>query len=357
MTESKYLRFALKLGSVLLGLAAFWLAFVYALPWFLPFILAMLTARLMEPAVLFMFRRFRFSRSFTAALLTIIIALLLIIFMTLVTGGILIKAIELVKELPKYLSSVPILINTLDGKLKAAISAVSPEMRGFVESATQGLMVQINSFPAELTAMLLHFLTTCASCTPRFVMFIFTYAIGTFFISSSFNSVNKFIVRQFPPQWQDKVKRMKSDLFGTLGNWVKSELTLMGITFGELLVAFYILRVKSAFTAALLVAFIDALPVLGTGTVLIPWAVLLFVGGNFERGAAIAVTWGIITLVRSFLEPKILGNNVGLHPAATLLAIYLGYSVLGVKGMILFPFTLIVLKQFNDKGYIKLWNK
>ncbi len=355
MTESNCLRFALRLGCILLAAAAVWFAFAYALPWLMPFILAMLTARLIEPGILFLFRRLGFQRSFSAAIFTILIVSFLLVFFTLISGMLLGKMIEIIKELPAYLAGLPVLANSLYDKLQTLVSSASPEMRGFAESAAEGLSRQLSVLPGELSARLVRFLSSCASFAPGVIMFIFTYAIGTFFISSSYQRVNKFLIRQFPEKWQDKIRHMKSDMFGTLGGWLKAELFLMAVTFLELLIAFGLLRVRSPFSAALTVAFIDALPVLGTGTVLIPWAVMLFIGGNFARGAAVAVTWGVITLVRSFLEPKILGDNVGLHPAATLLAIYLGYSIMSVKGMLLFPLTLIILKQFNDKGYISLW--
>jgi sporulation integral membrane protein YtvI len=356
MPESKYLRFALRLGSVLLAVAAFWLFFVYALPWFLPFILAMLTARLIEPGVLLCFRRLGLRRSFSSAVFTLLVVLSLLVLLILIGGSMIAKLIEVVKELPKYLAVLPDMTKLFDEKLQAITSTLSPEMQGFAESIIAAAASQIGSIPAELSVKILQFVSYCASCTPGIIMFFLTYAIGTFFISTSYLSVNKFIVRQFPESLQDKVKHMKSDMFGTLGNWAKAELTLMGVTFSEMLIAFFLLGVEAPFSAALLVAFIDALPVLGSGSVLIPWAVLLFVVGNYGKGAAVIVIWGIATLVRSFLEPKILGGKVGLHPAATLLAIYLGFSVMGVKGLLLFPLTLIILKQFNDKGYVKLWN-
>lgn len=355
MGESKYIRFIARLGSVLLGAAFAWLLFSYALPWLLPFIFAMLTARLLEPIVLYMKKRFKFRRGFSAAVCTIMVVGCVISAVALLTGGVIAKLIELAKDLPSYFSSLPELVDGVQGKLQNLIMSSSPEMRGIVEGALGGIMHQANELPARFSAKVISFLTSCASCTPKVLMFIVTYAVGTFFLSTSFQSVINFLVKQFPGHWQSKIKGMKSDVFGTLGKWARAELILMTVTFAELLAAFLLLRIKSPLPAAMLVAVIDALPVLGTGIVLIPWAILLFISGNYARGAAIAVIWGIITLVRSFLEPKLLGENVGLHPAATLLAIYAGYSIAGVRGMIFFPFILIILKQFNDRGYVKLW--
>lgn len=355
VNESKYLTFIVRLGSVLLAVATAWLLFTYALPWLLPFLLAMLTARLLEPIVLYLKRKFKFRRGFSAAICTILVVSCAITAAALIAGATIAKLIELAKNLPSYFSNLPDLVDGLQTKLQSLIMSASPEMRGLVEGALDGIMKQANELPGMFSSKVVSFLSSCASCMPKVIMFVVTYAVGTLFISASYQGVMKFLVRQFPERWQGKIQGMKSDVFGTLGKWARAELILIAVTFVELSVAFMLLRIKSPIPAALLVSIIDALPVFGTGVVLLPWAVLLFIGGNFARGALVAVIWGFITLMRSFLEPKILGDNVGLHPAATLLAIYAGYCISGVKGMIFFPFILIILKQFNDKGYLKIW--
>ena len=355
MAESKYLRFIVRLGSLLLAAAAALIIIVYALPWLSPFILAIITARLIEPVVLFMKKKFGFQRTFTSAVCTIIFILLLIALLTLLLSGLISKIIDVAETLPHYLSSLPNTANLFQTKLQSLISSASPEMRGFIEIAINDVISRLNSLPSFLSGKLLSFFTSCASSTPKVLFFFLTYTIGTFFISSTYQTVILFIVKQFPDRLQGKVKQMRSDMFGTLGIWVRSELILMGVTFSLLLISFFLLGVKSAFTAALIIAAIDSLPILGTGIFLIPWSLLLFIDGNYGTGAAIIVIWGITCLVRSFLEPKILGNRVGLHPAAALLAIYVGFCLLGIIGMVLFPLTLIIFKQFHDKGYVKLW--
>ncbi len=340
---------------MLLAAAAAFFVIVYALPWISPFILAIITARLIEPVILFMKRKYGIRRGFTAAACTIIFIVLLISLITLFLSGLISKLVDLAETLPRYLSSLPDIAEKFEGKLQELISSASPEMRGFIEAGVNDMIGRINALPAFLSEKVLSFLTSCASCTPRVIMFVLTYAIGTFFISSTYQSVIKFFVKQFPERLQEKVKHMRSDMFGTLGNWLRAELILMTVTFLILLVSFLLLKIESAFTAALIVAAIDSLPVLGTGIILIPWSLLMFIDGNYGRGAAIIIIWGLSCLIRSFLEPKIIGNRVNLHPAAALFALYLGFNVLGVLGMILFPLTLIILKQFNDKGYVKLW--
>ena len=100
---------------------------------------------------------------------------------------------------------------------------------------------------------------------------------------------------------------------------------------------------------------IDALPVLGTGTVLIPWALIALAAGQPVRAVTLLAVYGVVSLVRSFLEPKLVGRQLGLHPLATLMAMYVGFSCIGIPGMLLFPMALLVLRQLDASGSLRLW--
>ena len=104
-----------------------------------------------------------------------------------------------------------------------------------------------------------------------------------------------------------------------------------------------------------MISLIDALPVLGVGTVLIPWSLISILGGRGAFGACLIVLYGVISLARSVLEPRLVGAQLGLDPLATLIAVYLGYCIFGLAGMVLAPILLIVLTQLNAHGRIKLW--
>ena len=105
----------------------------------------------------------------------------------------------------------------------------------------------------------------------------------------------------------------------------------------------------------MITAFVDILPVLGTGTILIPWGVYMLISGNYFMGIGILILYVIITVIRQILEPKIVGSYVGLYPLVTLMAMYIGTKVMGFFGLFLFPITIILLKKMNDDGHIKLW--
>ena len=152
----------------------------------------------------------------------------------------------------------------------------------------------------------------------------FTCALSVFF-EGGYTEVTGFIMRQIPKSRHKSIKDFKNDLLSTFGKWLKAELMLAGITFAEMTVAFLFMRIDFAILLALLVAFVDLMPVLGSGAVLIPWAVVTMIGGNLRNGIALIVIFLVNTTVRSLLEPRLIGRQIGLPPIVTLIAMYVGF--------------------------------
>ena len=132
---------------------------------------------------------------------------------------------------------------------------------------------------------------------------------------------------------------------------------MSAITFGEMLIVFALLRIDYALVLATTVAIVDALPVFGAGTVLLPWAAWEFIAGDGSKGLALVISYGAVTVLRNCIQAKLLGDQLGLHPAATLLAIYSGAKAMGVAGMIIFPIAAISIKKLNDSGLIHIWKR
>jgi sporulation integral membrane protein YtvI len=149
--------------------------------------------------------------------------------------------------------------------------------------------------------------------------------------------------------------KVKDNVIGTLGKFIKAYTTLIIITFLELSLGFFILKVPNPFLAAAVVAFVDILPILGTGAVLLPWTIICFIFGNNAMGIGILILYIIITIVRQTLEPRVVGQQIGLHPVVTLICIFVGAQLLGVVGIFLLPVTATILKKLNDEGTIHLF--
>ena len=127
----------------------------------------------------------------------------------------------------------------------------------------------------------------------------------------------------------------------------------MLLTFIEIFIGLSLLRVNYALLVALLVAIVDIFPILGTGTILIPWAVFALVSGNVGLGSGLLILYGVSLIVRQVLEPKIVGNSIGLHPLATLAAVYLGIKFTGFLGIFIGPIVALCIKGFSGEQTTK----
>ncbi len=186
-------------------------------------------------------------------------------------------------------------------------------------------------------------------------LFLVTSVLAVYFTSLNYPAILAFLKRQLPLAWQDKCRRAAQCFRTTILKWLRAEMLLILATFGVLLAGFLWMGLDYALLAAVFTALVDALPVLGTGTVLFPWALGCFLMGNMEQGLALLVLYAVGLIVHTLLEPRLLAGQADLPPITALLAMYLGFRFLGVGGMILFPVVLLLLKQFQDAGVIHLW--
>lgn len=344
-----------KLIYTLIGVAIVWLFVRYAFRWVAPFVLALLTARLMERTVKALMHRTRLKRPVAATICSVLfLAAFGAVIVLIVT-----KAAEylgsFIAGLPEMLEDAKEFIAGIREAAEQAIPSGTSASGSMVQAAEQGFNEMLSTIPQKVSAWALSTASAVASGAPKCIMFIATYIISVFFISASYPQVSRFIMRQIPLKWHETFFGIKNDCLKTLGKWFKAQFIMMTITFAELSVSFLILHVPYSFLAAAAISVVDALPVLGTGTVLIPWAIIGLISGNTTLAIGLALTYGVTAVVRSVMEPRIVGGQIGLPAVATLMAIYIGYCTIGVWGMIFFPLGLMILKQLNDNGYIRLW--
>ena len=214
----------------------------------------------------------------------------------------------------------------------------------FPDGVGSGLRAGLTSFfesGAGFGAKLYERLFTLASGflgkLPDLVLGAVTALLSSFMLTAEFDDLTGAYRRHVPKSWQEKLSFARTHLSSTLGAWLRAQGKLMGVTFLILTAGFLLLGVDYALLLALLTTVIDALPVFGTGTVLLPWSLLEFVRGNARRGVGFLLLYAAAALTRQALEPRLLGGQIGLPPAVTLAALYVGYRVMGVAGMIVFP--------------------
>ena len=332
-----------------------WAAVRYVLVWLLPFLLALGLAMLLEPLMEQARRRLRLKRGFTAAVITLVLVGGLLALLILVLVRSVEQALALLADLPVRLAGLPAALEQVQTRLSDLCAACPEGLRRWAEGLLADLPRLASSLTAQASSAALRWLSELMAALPGLFLACGTTVLAVFFTLASYPQVMAFLRRQLPQRWRSRAGGVKASVLDTLGKWLRAECLLLLVTFLQLLLGFLLLRQEYALLLALVIALIDALPVFGTGTVLLPWAAVLCAAGSVPRGIALAALYAVIAVVRSVLEPKVMAAQVGLPPLVALAAMYVGFCVMGVAGMILLPLAVLVVKQLHDGGFISLW--
>ncbi len=323
-----------------------WLSVRFCLPLALPFLLGGALALGADPMVAFLCHRARLPRGAASALGVTGAFCLLLLLLLLLCALILRQLASLVSILPDLeaaasegLSSLSVWALDRISRLPGSIGVLLGRSAEDFFSGSSRLLEEAFRYALGLTGGLL-------SHVPDSALILGTAIISSYMISFRLPRIRSWLRERIPRERIQKllkgVGRIQTVLFG----WLKAQAKLMGVTWLILILGLIVLRVPYAPLWAAAVALVDAFPILGTGTVLLPWALVCFLQADTVRAVGLLSIYAVISLTRSVLEPKLVGSHLGLDPLATLAALYAGYQLWGLAGMLLSPILAVVLVQF-----------
>lgn len=193
--------------------------------------------------------------------------------------------------------------------------------------------------------------TSLVGAVPGVLLFILVTVIALVYFALDLERINGFVKSILPPRGREWLSRFRQGLFEVGRRYVRSYFAVTLITYGILLAGFLILGVKKPAITALFVAALDILPVIGVGTVLIPWGVVQIALGNHFLGIGLLVLFVVNATVRQLAEPKIVGKSLNMHPILTLLLIYVGYGLFGIMGLFTLPIIAVVFSVILKKDH------
>lgn len=324
---------------------ALWFSLRFLLPLLLPFLFALFLALAAEPLVRVFARRCRMPR-WLAAGLGVCIALVLVILVTLMLGALLLK------ELGSLASIVPDLEETAQqgvGSLQTWLVGVAnrtPEsVRPILNQCVEGVFSGSSQFLDRISLWFLGIASGFLKALPDSALGIGTWIIASFMISAKLPDLKQRAAALLPTRWKAHYLPIAKQLKSSLGGWLLAQLKLTGITACILCVGFLILQVPYGILWGLGISLVDALPILGTGMVLVPWSIVCFLQGDTLRAIGLLGIYIVAVLVRSVMEPKLVGKQLGLDPLITLVALYAGYQLWGLVGMISAPLLAVTITQ------------
>ncbi len=340
--------------AIVLGLAI--LLARYALGVLMPFLVALIVSLLLKPIVQFLRVKWHFHKGI-AGVIVVLLFYILIGFLLFVLGAQLFYAARsFFIRLPSvYTNSVVPWLNGAFASLQSFAEKLDPDAAAAYNIVATNLTETLGQTVVNISKQVVSWATGITLKTPRFLLRLLIAVIATVFLSIDFIKIKAFILRQLSENNRNLLHNIRVHLGRTLWRYTRSYALILFITFAEIALGLTIIGVERAIGIAVAIALFDILPVVGSGMVLLPWTIITLVSGDYMRALGLGILYIVVIVVRNIMEPKIVGDRVGLHPIVTLLAMVLGTFLFGGIGLLGLPITLALIQSLNAKGVIHLY--
>lgn len=344
-----FLYFAIILGIIIL-LAR------YALGVLMPFLIALLVSLLLKPAVGFLHNKLKLPRSVVGILL-VVVFYALVGFLLIVIGVQLFSAAKsFFLTLPSlYADSIVPWMNRAFVSLQEFAGHLDPDAAAAYNIVSENVTSSLGGAIVSISKSVVTWVTSSTLKAPKFLLNLLIMIISTIFMTVDFPKIHAFVMRQLSEHWKTLLHNARVQLGRTLWSYLRSYAMILTITFAEIFLGLSIIGVNNAAGIAVAIAIFDILPVVGSGLVLLPWTVFTLISGNIAQGIGLAVLYVVVIVVRQIMEPKIVGDRVGLHPLVTLLSMVLGTYLFGGIGLLGLPITIALIHALNKQGAIHLY--
>lgn len=344
-----YLKVFLNLGIML----ALILCCIFLLPklilYFMPFVVGWLIALIASPLVKLLERKLKIKRKASSAFVIIAVIALVILAGYLIGVRLVEEVIEFIEDVPQLWASMKAEFDEVGRKLSVAYQYLPKDIRISIEQITGNLQVYFGSFMESASMPTIEAVSRFAKNLPNVIIGIIMCLLFAYFYVADREYIPNLIAKALPKSIIERFEMIKRGLARAVGGYFKAQLKIEVWMYLLLGIGFSILQVDYAFLIAIGVAILDLLPFFGTGTVLLPWAIIKFISGDYKMVIGLLLIWGVGQLARQVIQPKIVGDEVGLSPIPTIFLLYLGYKVAGVIGMIVaVPVGIIVLNMYQE---------
>ena len=328
----------------------------YALPELFPFFVAFIVTMILRPVVRFLHNKLKLSSRVLSVILVVLFYGTIGVIVIWLLVEILSFAADKATNLPQFFQNQirPFLITLFD-EIQEMLHNFDPEMALNFDDTANSLLSTIGSTVMSFSGQLVGKLTGFAVSVPSFLLNIVIMIVATIFLLVDFESILAFIKKQLPDKTNELLHNIGAHLGKVLKKYILSYSLVMLITFAEIFAGLSIIGVRYAALIAALIAIFDILPVVGSGLIIVPWAIISFIIGDIGIGIGLFILWTVLCIVRQIIEPKIVGSSVGMHPLLMLFAMILGNFIYGPIGILLMPIGVAMIQKLSDDGIIHLY--
>lgn len=351
---SRVLKNILYLILLLIGVYIILKLFIF----FSPFLISIIIANILEPGIKKLMNLFKISRKLSTIFLLLFIFTVIVLLSALIITTMISEASNLLNNIHLYIPIITDNINKMISSIDISKINVSEEIKVLFENTTNDMLFNIGEYISGVLTGILNIITKI----PYIAIYIIITFLATYFICSDRFYIKDQFEYHVPRLWIKKFNNHFKEITIQLLNYLKAEIIMIIISFIIVLIGLYILSfigfdIGFPLIIALFIGLVDALPILGSGTVLVPWAIISSIMGDLPLGLSLLFIYGIVLIARQLLEPKIISNKIGIHPIFTLISMYAGFKIFGLIGLIIGPIILIIYKNvfesLLERGLVK----
>ena len=333
-------------GFILLLIYA---ALKYALPVVMPFALATLIVLFLKRPAQKLAQRFKCKEKTVRSILLVAVYVLIAALCMLFGAKILSQTGKFISGLPGlYTSTLLPAMNEFSQWVEQLASEFDPKAVATVNQAFNDMTSGLAQRITEFSSMAIGIVSSFLAAMPTLIVNTVLTVVSSFYLAADYENIRDTILRYLPKTWGQTLVQARSKFHQSVGVYLRSYTIIFFMTWGELLLGLSILRVPHTLLISVLIAICDIMPILGTGTVLIPWFIIVAILGNYPLSVGLVVLYLVITIIRNTVEPKLVGHQIGLHPLLTLMSMIVGAHLFGILGLFGFPVTLSVLLPLYD---------
>ncbi len=309
--------------------------------YFWPFTLAIFTAMCLEPLIRKIMDKTKIKRKFIGLILVIVVYSILALVISLLVYKLITELSSLSSKLPEIYDKVSYFMDKVYLEIMRVLNKFPKEVTVKIYEVGRNVLNRV----MNILYVLLNKSLSIITFLPSLLVYIVVNFLATIFLVVDRNKITTFLKEKMPTKYINKFFNFITESSKTFITFLKAQLLLLLITFLELLIAFIIIKQPYPIVLALIVALVDALPILGTGTILLPWSAYLSFNGQINISIFLIITYVAIIVIRQLIEPKIVSKAIGVHPLVTLFCMYVCFKVFGLIGLFIGSILAVLLKN------------
>lgn len=319
---------------------------------FVPFVTGWIIALIAGPLVRFFEEKVKIKRKTGSAFVIIVVIGLVVLAMYFIGAKLVDQIVGLVTSLPEMWEGMEADFAEIGRNMSVIYEKFPKDMQNTVN----GIVEQANTYLGELFSRIssptIAAVGNFAKQLPSFIIGLIMCLLSSYFFVAERKQINEWFRKHTPRSIQHRYLMMKRSLVKAVGGYLKAQLKIEVWMYLLLVIGLSVLKVNYSLLIALGIAFLDFLPFFGTGTVMVPWAIIKILSADYKMAIGLLIIWGVGQLARQIIQPKIVGDSIGVPPIPTLFLLFIGYKVGGVFGMIIaVPLGLIVYTMYQEGAF------